>query len=76
MHSRYVLKIEPRELVNEIDTDCVRVTGKIRMDSEFLLNNFKMPFSKVRKIRGEAQIRDRQEFGFGETSLTCLMPPS
>ena len=74
MDSRYVLKIEPRELVDEIDTDCVRVTGKIRMDSEFLLNNFKMPFSKVRKIRGKAWIGDRREFDFGETSLTCLMP--
>ena len=67
MDSGYVLKIESRELINEIDIDCVRVRGKLRMDYKFLLNNLKMPFSKVRKIRGKAQIEDRQEFGFGET---------
>ena len=54
-------------MINEIDIDCVRVRGKLRMDYKFLLNNLKMPFSKVRKIRGKAQIEDRQEFGFGET---------
>ena len=77
MDSGYVLKMEPIEFVNEIDIDCVRVRGKVRMDSKFLLNNLKMPFSTLRKIKGEIQIGDREEFGFEDMlSLTCLMPPS
>lgn len=60
MDSRYVLKIEPIEFVDETDVDCERERGKITMDSKvFGLNNLKMPFSELGKVVGEAQIGGR-----------------